>query len=670
MQIMRVATLLLALFSLPIHAAEPVATDIPTQSKSEPESLSEVTVVSERSPDRVSKSVISAKVLNKVAGSSGDPLKSLQALPGVVAGRGGQPAVRGSGPGDNAYYVDDLPTGNVFHFGGISVFNADLLKDFNLYSAAFAPHYADVTGAIIDVALREPRTDRMGGKVNVNLLGADALIEGPINENQSFYFAARRSYIDLFLKQVEQDGITIQIPNYSDYQGKYILKMADAGKLTFHMQGSSDTLRLKIGGNSDLAKKEPVLAGNLAFANKNSMQAVVFENVLFDTAFNKLALEHLVFDFSNSVGSAGNLYLAQDSWMLREHLTVPIDESHELALGANYERALTKIDADLKNATCTQFNPSCDLTSASQKQLTDQFYSHGWDVSAQDRKRIVPTVTLVTGVRHSYEDYLRKSYTEPRLGIEWDYTSNTLITAGWGRHNQMPIGQQVAKKFGNPNLSHLRADHSVLGVSHKVDTIWSWKAETYYKKFSDLIVDDTQLNYINGASGKAYGLEFLLKKDPSEEQLSGWLALSLSKSTRRNDITGESFRFELDQPINATVVTTYKLDDDWTLGAKWNGHSGTPYTPINGTSGNYPDGRPIPNYAAINSGTLPFYHRLDVRLDRQLQMNGYQLEMYFEWNNLYQQKNVVGYSYDPTYTKKTPVYPFVLPISFGVQAEF
>lgn len=667
---MRVAALLLALFSFPIHAAEPDVAATSTQKKSEPESLSEITVVSERSPDRVSKSVISAKVLNKVAGSSGDPLKSLQALPGVVAGRGGQPAVRGSGPGDNAYYVDDLPTGNVFHFGGISVFNADLIKDFNLYSAAFAPHYADVTGAIIDVALREPRTDRMGGKVNVNLLGADALIEGPINENQSFYFAARRSYIDLLVKQVEQDGITIQIPNYSDYQGKYVLKMGDSGKLTFHMQGASDTLRLKVGGNSDLAQKQPVLAGNLAFNNKNSMQAIVLENVLFDTAFNKLALEHLAFDFSNSVGSAGNLYLAQDSWMLREHLTIPIDEGHELALGANYERALTKIDADLKNATCTQFNPSCDLTSASRKQLTDQFYSHGWDVSAQDRKRIVPTVTLVTGVRHTYEDYLRKSYTEPRLGIEWDYTPNTLITAGWGRHNQMPIGQQVARNFGNPNLSHLRADHSVLGVSHKVDAIWSWKAETYYKRFSDLIVDDTQFNYVNGASGKAYGLELLLKKDPSEEQLSGWFALSLSKSTRRNDITGESFRFELDQPINATVVTTYKLDDDWTLGAKWNGHSGTPYTPINGTSGNYPDGRPIPNYAAINSGTLPFYHRLDVRLDRKLQMDGYQLEMYFEWNNLYQQKNVVGYSYDPTYTKKASVYPFVLPISFGVQAEF
>jgi hypothetical protein len=266
---MRFTFIFLIAFSC-IAQAEEKTLDIPPPEKRAPESLSEINVVSERSPDRISKSVITGKQLKKLAGSSGDPLGGLQALPGVVAAGGlSVPAVRGSGPGDNAYYVDNLPSGNIFHFGGISVFNADLIKDFNLFSAAFAPHYTDVTGAIIDVALREPRTDRLGGKVNVNLLGADALIEAPINENQSFYFAARRSYIDLFLKQIERDGVTVQIPNYSDYQGKYVLKVSDTSKLTFQMQGASDTLKLKIGGSSDIAKKEPILAGNFAFDNKN-----------------------------------------------------------------------------------------------------------------------------------------------------------------------------------------------------------------------------------------------------------------------------------------------------------------------------------------------------------------------------------------------------------------
>jgi hypothetical protein len=522
---------------------------------------------------------------------------------------------------------------------------------------------------VVDVALRNPRTDQVGGKLNINMLGADALIEGPVSDDQSFYFAARRSYIDLLVKQVEQNGITLQIPNYSDYQGKYIKKLGGGDKLTFHVQGASDVLSLNVGGSSDLAKQQPVLAGNIALSDAYAMQAVVWDAALFENTYNKLALEHRVSDATNSVASAGNLYLAQEDWMAREYMTLAFSDEHELALGANLTRTQVTVNANVKNATCTQFNPRCDLSSAPRQQLNERFNSNGWDASAQDRKRISSSVTLVSGVRYSYEDYLYKSYTEPRIGIEWESSPRTLFTAGWGKHNQMPPGQQIAHAFGNPNLEHLRADHSVLGVQHKLDDLWSWKVETYYKKFSNLVVDDPQLNYVNGASGSAYGMELLLKKEAGE-QMSGWFSLSLARSERRNDITGESFRFELDQPVNATLVGSYKLNQDWLLDAKWTGHSGTPYTPILGTSGTYADGRPIPQYAAINSGTLPFYHRLDIRFERQLLRDTYRLNLYFELNNIYAHENIVGYTYDPSYTVKKPVYPFVLPISFGVQAEF
>ena len=167
---MKPSSLLLLIFASSAYAEEAA-----------PPLLPEVTIQAQRSPDQVSKNVLSGKQARHIAGTSGDPLKALQSLPGVVSSNSGRPAVRGSGPQDNAYYVDDLPIGKIFHVGGISVFNADLIRDFNLYSAAFPPHYGNVTGAVIDVALREPRRDKLGGKVNVNLLGADALIEAPIN---------------------------------------------------------------------------------------------------------------------------------------------------------------------------------------------------------------------------------------------------------------------------------------------------------------------------------------------------------------------------------------------------------------------------------------------------------------------------------------------------------
>src|SRR5574340_907645 len=117
----------------------------PTLYLMQQKTLSEVVVRAERSPEQVSKNAISGKTLRQLAGSSGDPLRALQTLPGVATVNGSSaPAVRGSGPGDNVYYVDDLYIGKLFHYGAISVFNGDLIEDFNLYSAAFGPHYANV----------------------------------------------------------------------------------------------------------------------------------------------------------------------------------------------------------------------------------------------------------------------------------------------------------------------------------------------------------------------------------------------------------------------------------------------------------------------------------------------------------------------------------------------
>jgi hypothetical protein len=657
---------------LAIHFTEDAPPSSPTLYLTPTTVLAEVQVRGERSPDKVSKSVISGAELRQVAGSGGDPLNALQSLPGVASdGSSSAPAVRGTGPGDNYFYVDGLPSFKIFHLGAISVFNADLISDFSLYAAAFSSHYANVTGAVIDVALRNPRTDRLGAKLNANWLGADFLVEGPVKSNQSFFFAARRSYLDLLIKPIAKDGVTLQIPNYRDYQGKYLWQVNDNHRVSFHLQGAGDNLKLKFDSTSDAAQQQPILAGDATFADGYAMQAVVLDSVLANgNAFNKLALEHIGFHFTNSVGTAGNIYLEQNVTMLREQINLPFNDDHELSLAGNVNHQVTNIQADIINPTCTQFNPNCDLTTAPKLQLVDQIIANGWDISAQDRKKLTSQFTLVSGLRHSGEDYLHRQFTEPRIGLEWQRTENTLLTAGWGRHNQLPTGQEVARTFGNPKLDHLRAEHSVVGIAQKLPDNWSWKAETYYKKLSNIIVDDNLLNYNNGGSGKAYGAELLIKK-AATEKLSGWLSVSVSKSQRHNDITGESFRFEYDQPLNTTLVATYKSDvPGVSLSVKWNYHSGAPYTPIYGTSGTFPDSRPMPVYGAVNSGTLPAYHRLDLRLDRNYVYNTWKLNTYFELNNAYQRQNVVGYSYDPTYTKKTAITTFVIPFNFGVQAEF
>jgi outer membrane receptor for ferrienterochelin and colicin len=338
-------------------------------------------------------------------------------------------------------------------------------------------------------------------------------------------------------------------------------------------------------------------------------------------------------------------------------------------LNGNYRVVTAGVNLDTLRTTCTQFNPNCDLTTAPRIAVSESIPFQPWDISARDRWLILPQLTLIGGVRQSHDNYLNKTYTEPRLGAEWAWSERTLLNAGWGKHNQMPGTQEILRNYGNPNLSHILAEHRVLGITRTLEEGWTWKTEAYYKKISDLVVNDPSSIYVNGGSGRAYGVEILIKK-AQVDRLSGWLSLTLAKSERRNDLTGETFNFGYDQPINATVVGTYKLMNNWTLGAKWTFHTGNPYTPIVGTNGTYTDGRPVPLYGAINSERFPNYHRLDLRLDRTYVYNTWKLTNFFEIINAYANKNVGGYDYGPYYDRKTPIYQLPLLPTFGVEAEF
>ncbi len=79
--------------------------------------LPDVVVYADRDPDKISKRTLSGKTLREVAGSGGDPIRGLQAMPGVAVTNdsNASPAVRGTAPGDNLYYVDSLPVGYLFH---------------------------------------------------------------------------------------------------------------------------------------------------------------------------------------------------------------------------------------------------------------------------------------------------------------------------------------------------------------------------------------------------------------------------------------------------------------------------------------------------------------------------------------------------------------------------
>jgi outer membrane receptor for ferrienterochelin and colicin len=633
-----------------------------------------VVVRAERNAERVSKTVITGEELSQVPGAAGDPLKALQALPGIAMGSdaSGAPAIRGSNPEDNAYYIDGVPVGYLFHVGGlVSVLPTNIVDDFNLYAAAFGPEYGDVTGAVIDVALRKPRTDRLGGKVNISLVGADGLIEGPITPHQSVLLSARRSYFDFLLGTIEdkKSGDKITIPRYYDYQGKYIWEVNDANTLTANMNGASDSVGFTTTEKSDNAKHAAYLVGDSSFDVSYHTQDIEWNTRVTSSAVNKMYVGHMRTTQASSIGTAGTIDVTMDNQFVRDEFRFEPTANHAVSVGGDYSDVDVKLNLDILDIPCTRFDPDCDYASGTRKRSVDGFSIRSELLFAKDRWRISPDLTLIGGLHWTHDDYLDRTYIEPRLGAEWEWSPRTLLTAGWGKYNQFPDGGTVIDVFGNPNLQRLRATHSVLGIAQKLDAGWTWKLEGYYKTFDDLVTSDPVVRYTNGASGKAHGAELLVKKD-SAALWSGWLSLTYSQSRRKVNATGATLPLDFDQPIIATGVLSYKYSSDWSFGARWTYHTGNPYTPFYVSTTQRPDETYLPNPGEVNSRRLPAYHRLDLRADRHVVYNTWKLNAYLEVINAYNHKNVAGFDYSADYSEYTRTYQLPLVPFIGVEMEF
>jgi hypothetical protein len=637
----------------------------------DPSRVDAVVVQGVRLRERASQSSLTAAELSRVPGSGGDPMRVIQVLPGVAQVDDGsaEPAVRGARPQDNLYYVDFLPVGNLFHLGGFtSVLNADLIRRFDMYSAAWGPEYGDALGAIFDVSLRRPRTDRIGGTLDFSLLGGSVLVEGPLSEEVSFFLSARRSWFDVVVKQTEdkEEGATLTTPVYSDSQGRLLWNLSADQRLRFDFSTASDRISFNLRGDSRAGLQDPVLAGSSSDRQSYTSAALVWDGDFGAWGAHTVGLGEMQTKVRSVVGSAGSIGATLATRFLRHQGQWTLDGGHELTLGGSIQRLSIRADVDFRNPRCTEFDPNCDFTSAPQSISRQNDTQPVNDVFLNTRWRLSKPLTGSVGVRYVDDGYLKRKYVDPRLGLEWSLPAALVLSGVVGRHNQNPDIEQSLREIGNPQLKRLRGTHAALGLSQRIGKTWSWRAEVYGKRFEDLVISDPNTNYRNGASGRSQGVELLVKRERAGGRWSGFASVSLSRAQRTNDLTGERFRFAYDQPVIVNLVGDYQLNGKWRLGTRFSLRSGNLITPITG-AGQFPDGRPRPIYGVLNSERLPTYHRLDLRADADVSPT---LTYYVELLNVYNRKNIAGYDYSADYRTRKPIYQLGVLPSAGVKYKF
>jgi TonB family protein len=633
------------------------------------EQVQEVEVHGERPPREVTKRTLERREIDRIPGTNGDALRSLQNLPGV----GRPPAlaglliVRGSAPQDTQYFIDGTPVPLVYHFGGLSsVVPTEMLDRIDFYPGNFSAQYGRAMGGIVDVGLTDPKKDKLHGFAQVDLIDVRAMVQGPIfDTGWTFAVAGRRSWFDLWLGPVlSAAGAGVSVaPVYYDYQAILERDLGKHSSIRFAFFGTDDRLAILL---KSASASNPTLTGSIGSHTGFWRAQALYRNHLSDDTELRV------------VGSFGQDYFEFNLANLAFNIIDwPVTSRIEIAQKLD-KRLTMNIGVDMlyQPYTITAQAPPLPLpgqpapgpfstrpplyTHSSDSLYEPAFYAE-WEATPWLGTRIVP------GIRLDYTKDTKSWDLSPRIVVRQDVTRSprTTIKGGAGLFTQPPSPQQTNAVFGTPGLTSNRSYHYDVGVEREVTRHIEASLEGFYKQLDSLVSQGLG----NTGSGVIYGAETLIRYKP-DARFFGWLAYTLSRSTRR-DAPGMPLRLsQFDETHILTVLGSYRLGNGWEFGARYRLTSGYMYTP---STYGYLDEN-ADTYLALQSqppfnSRLPLFHSLDLRVDKTWKYPWGSVAAYLDVLNVYNNGNVAGISYD--YNSTHSSYASDLPIlpSLGLRVE-
>jgi len=610
-------------------------------------------------------------------GSLGDPLMAVFSLPGVLSEgeTGGSPAVRGSSPSDNLYLVDGAPAGYVFHAFSTSIFNENIIQDFELFSAGFGPRYSNAIGGVFDIKLRDPKSQAITTKVDLSLLRAGVFVEGDITENSAFYFSGRNSLIQYFFDEdtvEKEDGIRVQdAPEDKDYQFKYQYRLGDQHKFTLSANGATDLAAAEFTEISTEVFEEPDFAGDAKIETSFNNQNLRWQWA-GDISSADVQIGHYD-DKSETFWGDHNYFFnlnTKDNYAVANY-TFQIGDQHQITVGAEAHDKQYQYDARFINYVCTEIDPDCLLRRGDLIDTKDSINIKDNTVFINDHWVMTDRFNIDIGVQRHQIDYTDETFTHPRLAATWEFIDNWYLSSSAGSYDRLPDIDKLFPIIGNTDLKSPESDHFTMGIKHEMDNEWSWSVTGYYKTMDQLPlatdVNNSNLPpYTNNVEGEAYGVDLFINKNLTDRWY-GWLAISASRSLRTNKLTNIEQDYYLDTPLVINWVMNYQINELWNLGTRLTLQSGRAITPIIGAQVNpYFDNHILPIYGEANSDRLPVYARLDLRVKRDMTLFGFSGNYNIDILNVLNRQNVTDRNLDYKHTNSLTDYKLVDNVGMGI----
>jgi hypothetical protein len=579
-----------------------------------------------------------------------DVLKSALALPGVQSvgeGAGGL-NVRGGASNQNLVLFNGATIYNPSHlFGFFSTFNPDVVKDLELIKSGLEADRGGRLSSVFDVSSREGNLKKFTATGGLSPITGRITLEGPIiKEKTSLLVGGRSSYSDWILKRLDSEEFNGSTANFYDANMHLSHKVDDNDQLSVSAYSSRDGFRL----NSDTTYR---------YGDRNA--SVNWLHRFKNGNFSEVIAAFSRYDFSISSKenpvNAFRFRYAIEHGQLRSGLSWILNSRHTLSAGiqSDYYRlnpgvfegiggtSVVEKDFQQQETALEMAAYVGDNFEVSNKLSVYAGIRFSWygllgpkDViqykpnAPVETSSIIDTLSYASGLIQTYQGI------EPRLNLRYLLNPQTSIKFSLGRtrqylqmlSNNTAIAPTDLWKLSDSYIRPQIADQISLGWFKNAGAAFEISVEGYYKFLKTatdfqngavLFRNDHIETEVLNAQGKAYGVEFLVRR--STTRLSGWLSYTWSRSFLRT--TGSDFVEKVnnntwypsnfDKPHSVNFVSNYKFNRR--INVSWNLTYSTG-RPITLPVARYTlDGGGRLEYSDRNAYRIPDYFRSDLAIN-------------------------------------------------------
>jgi len=470
---------------------------------------------------------IGVQEIEKNPGANRDISRVIQTLPGVAS----TPAfrndviVRGGGPSENTFYLDDVEIPTINHFstqgasgGPVGIINADFLREVDLISGSFPASRGNSLSSVLEMKMKNGNPDKLSFKGSIGASDLALTLEGPIGKKATFIFSARRSYLQFLFSALKLPFL----PTYTDFQFKSRIILDTKNTLTFIGLGAIDQFELNTGLKNPTEDQQYILdmvpvneqwsytvgAVYKHFAERGGHTVVASRNFLNNRQYKYL---------NNDDSSEDNKIFDYTSTQAENKLRYEYDMSlgnfkFRLGGGLNYaqytnttlQREYIEGIGDIE----VSYNTDLDMLS--------------YGLFAQlSRSFIRERLALSIGIRTDANNYSPEMSNmldqfSPRFSASFSLTEKWSLNFNTGRYFQRPAyttmgyrspqGELINKTNG---LKYIYNDQVVGGVSFRPNEDFEVSVEGFYKYYYDypFSLRDSVSLASKGASYETYGDE-------------------------------------------------------------------------------------------------------------------------------------------------------------------